>query len=86
MAKVRELRPGHQEVAMHKTEVTCFHQVVAGPDGSRYLHLSTFGSVERASQPKSSQSLQLDRVAASALVAVLEATFPGLLEEQSSIS
>ena len=79
MARIRSLQPGIQNVVVHPTAVDCFFQVVAAPDGSTILHLSTFGSEDRASRPKSSQSLQIDEEIASQMVAVLRATFP-LLE------
>jgi hypothetical protein len=47
-------------------------------DGTRYLHLTTFGSDNRRSGPKSSQSIQLDEETARALVAVIRKTFPSI--------
>lgn len=78
MARVRKLSKGTQDVRPHLSEVHCYYQSVEGSGGERLLHLTTFGSTERMSVPKSSQSIQLDREAAAALVAVIRSTFPGL--------
>lgn len=78
VARIRSFEQGTQTVSAHSTEVDCFHQIVAAPEGERLLHLSTFGSDTRASKPKSSQSIQLDREAAQALMDVLKRAFPGL--------
>lgn len=75
MALVRSLFKGTQHIKPHTTEVDCFHQVVIDDNGRTLLHLSTFGSDSRASGPKSSQSLQVDKEIASQLVALLERTF-----------
>ncbi len=42
-----------------------------------WLHVSTFGSDDRARDRKSSQSLQLNVDQARELVAIIERTFPG---------
>lgn len=78
MARLRSLEVGTQEVRVHPTEVDCYYQNVAAPDGTRYLHLSTFGPDNRRSGPKSSQSIQLDEDAARRLVAVIRDVFPDI--------
>lgn len=78
MARLRSLESGAQNVKVHSTEVDCFHQVVTATDGARLLHLTTFGSDQRRSGPKSSQSLQIDEATARALMAVIRTTFPGI--------
>lgn len=78
MARIRQVLRGSQDVRPHPTEVDCFYQVVSAPDGARLVHLSTFGSAERQSEPKSSQSLQLDESAARELVQVLLESFPAI--------
>lgn len=75
MAIIRRFGPGHQTVQLHKTSVDCYHQVVTGDDGTVYLHLTTFGSDDRAVPGKSSQSFQLGADAARELVRIIEATF-----------
>lgn len=77
MARVRSFSPSTQDIQPHPTEVDCHHQVVVDGD-RRLLHLTTFGSDDRASRPKSSQSIQLDVDAARELVAIIESAFPGL--------
>lgn len=78
MARIRRLDEGTQNVRPHVSEVDCFYQVVEGPQGDLLLHLSTFGSDSRASDPKSSQSIQMDREIAGQLMDVLRKAFPGL--------
>ena len=83
MAKIREFEPGMQTVKPHPTEVHCYFQQVVGSTGEVLLHLSTFGSSDRESAPKSSQSLQLGVEAARSLVEIIEATFPSLRQGHS---
>lgn len=77
MARIRSFCPGQQDVKWHPSEVDCFHQVISSPSGDTVLHLSTFGSDARQREPKSSQSLQLDRQRAHELASLLAAAFPG---------
>lgn len=86
MARIIRFHIGNQDVKVHPTEVDCFHQLIDDGVRGRYLHLTTFGSSARASQPKSSQSMQLDRAAARALLRVLHDAFPDLKEEGSASS
>jgi hypothetical protein len=79
MARIRSLEQGRQSVRRHDSEVDCFYNVIVQPDGSRLLHLSTFGSDFRQSKPKSSQSIQLDEDMASELIQLLRSTFPGAI-------
>jgi hypothetical protein len=76
MARVRSLAKGTQAIRPHESEVDCFYNVLDRPDGSRLLHLTTFGSDHRQSKPKSSQSIQIDEDMARELVALLVETFP----------
>ena len=78
MARIRSFQPGTQNVRVHPSEVDCYFQTVDSGAGEKFLHLTTFGSDDRASSPKSSQSLQLDRSRAAQLIAVLTDAFPGL--------
>lgn len=75
MAIIRSFDPGHQSVRIHGTEVDCCYQRVTADNGSVYLHLTTFGSDDRAVPGKSSQSFQLNASSARALVEIIEATF-----------
>ena len=77
MARVRSFSPSTQTIKIHPTEVDCEFAVVSdGP--TRVLHLSTFGSDERASDRKSSQSLQLGEAEARALVEIIRTAFPSV--------
>lgn len=75
MARVRSLKPGMQAVRVHPTEVDCYYQTIVDPSGERILHLTTFGSDDRQSAPKSSQTIQLGTEAAQTLVKILMETF-----------
>ncbi|WP_427891506.1 hypothetical protein ACQHIV_03295 [Kribbella sp. GL6] len=75
MARVRSLNEGTQSVNAHPTEVDCFYQTVIDGDGNKLIHLTTFGSDDRRSNPKSSQSIQLDEIRARELIRVLQRTF-----------
>lgn len=77
MARILDLGPNTQRITAHDPEkgVVCEHQTVEAPDGTVLLHLSTFGSKDRVSHPKSSQSLQFDSKTAAELIRVLRTTF-----------
>lgn len=79
MARVRSLAQGTQSIRPHESEVDCFYNVLDQPDGTRLLHLSTFGSDQRQSKPKSSQSIQIDEEMARELIVLLETTFPAIM-------
>jgi hypothetical protein len=64
-----------QSVKIHPTEVDCFYQTIVDDSGTKFLHLTTFGSDDRRSNPKSSQSIQLDERSARELLRVIRATF-----------
>jgi hypothetical protein len=83
MARIARFLDGTQDVRAHQTEVDCFVQVVGQTQSfERLAHLSTFGSADRASHPKSSQSIQLDKSAAKELVTRLIGIFGSdLLDE-----
>ncbi len=85
MARIRSLTQGTQKVGEHDGEVDCFHQVIDGRDGP-VLHLTTFGSDDRQTHAKSSQSLQFDREQALRLVEVISATFGIAATEQGTAS
>lgn len=66
--RISAVEPGNQDVKPHPTDTKCFTQTLDAPNGERLFHISTFGSVARASSPKSSQSMQFDADAAAALI------------------
>jgi hypothetical protein len=77
MARISSFQATALNSRAHPTEVICGHQLV--PDGPETLvQLSTFGSAERQSDYKVSQTLQIDRARAGELVHILRAAFPGL--------
>jgi hypothetical protein len=78
MARIRSVSVGSQSVSRHPSEVDCFYQVISTELGETLIHLTTFGSDDRQSEKKSSQSLQLDANAAAELIAVFHDTFPQL--------
>jgi hypothetical protein len=77
MARVRSFARMNANVRPHRTEVDCEYQSVHDGDVV-YLHLSTYGSDDRKSEKKVSQTLQLDREGAAKLVAAIREIFPGL--------
>lgn len=78
MAKIRKISKGSQSVRPHLSEVDCYYQLISDANGGLLLHLSTFGSDQRQSEPKSSQVLQLDESAAAELIDVIKFAFPRL--------
>lgn len=77
MAIIRSLSQGSSAVSRHRTSVDATYQVLADASGTLF-HLSTYGSDDRASEPKVSQTVQLERPAAADLIAALRQAFPGL--------
>lgn len=75
MARIRSIHPITSNVKPHPTLVDCGYQIVQSPEGT-LLHLSTYGSDQRKSEPKVSQTLQLDRKTASQLIEIMRQTFP----------
>lgn len=75
LAQIRSLNPGTQNIKAHETYVDCFYQTISDPKDERLLHLTTFGSDARQSQPKSSQTLQFDENAARELAIVFAQTW-----------
>ncbi|MBA4248687.1 MAG: hypothetical protein C0444_10395 [Microbacterium sp.] len=75
MARVRSVSVGSVSTRVHPTEVDCeVRKVDSGSDGL-FIQLSTFGSANRASEPKVSQTIQLDREAAMRIRSLIEETF-----------
>lgn len=77
MARIREIVPSQQEIRPHKLEhaVSCQYKVIEDFDDRPLVHLSTFGSDQRESHPKSSQSLQLTLENATELMNVFAEAF-----------
>jgi hypothetical protein len=74
MARIRELFKTANASQAHPTEVDCGWQVI--PGDPTLLQLSTYGSDQRASHKKVSQTLQLDRQRALQLADIIANTFP----------
>ncbi|RSN14342.1 hypothetical protein DMB42_07410 [Nonomuraea sp. WAC 01424] len=77
MARIKEFFETHQNAQPHPTEVECGYQGVDTPHG-RLLQLSTYGSDDRQSHKKVSQTLQLSREQAATLLKIIKETFPDL--------
>lgn len=75
MAIIREFFKDTRSSGPHPTEVDCGWQIVSH-DGKQLLQLSTYGSDERASVKKVSQTIQLDQRGAAELLLVLQRCFP----------
>lgn len=76
MAQVRSLKRDERSASKaHPTEVDCRWQVIRGPGGAVLFQLSTYGSDNRESEPKVSQTIQLNREIAVGLVTHLRETF-----------
>ncbi|MEU4419027.1 hypothetical protein AB0F81_00225 [Actinoplanes sp. NPDC024001] len=77
MAVIGSFFPSKDGKGRHKTEVECGWQVLSH-GGETYLQLSTYGSDQRKSEKKVSQTIQIDRARAKELVEILEQAFPDL--------
>ncbi|MEV0539319.1 Shedu immune nuclease family protein [Nocardia salmonicida] len=77
MARINRVIPNSQRIGPHRPEksVECRYQLISDEGGEPLIHLSTFGSKHRASKPKSSQSLQIDRTIGVSLVELLCESF-----------
>ncbi|WP_338764882.1 Shedu immune nuclease family protein [Nocardia vulneris] len=79
MARILKVIPSTQEqINPHSLAngVECEHTIIQSAEGP-LVHLSTFGSENRASHRKSSQSMQFDRETALELIEVLREAFGG---------
>lgn len=75
MARIKSIKINSTVHSVHPTEVDCEVRRVAPATGGVLLQLSTFGSKDRQSEPKVSQTIQLDREAALRLRALIDETF-----------
>ncbi|TFV44858.1 hypothetical protein [Blastococcus sp. TF02A-35] len=74
MAVVRSLEWVGEGGRVHPTEVDCEVRAITNHEAT-YLQISSFGSDDRQGEKKVSQTLQLDRESALALVKHIEAVF-----------
>ena len=77
MAKIKEFVRTTLNSRAHPTNVECGWQPVHD-SGQSYLQLSTYGSDDRQSEKKVSQTIQIDRARAAELLAIIHGTFPDL--------
>ncbi|WP_252573560.1 hypothetical protein [Pseudarthrobacter cellobiosi] len=76
MAIIRSLEQGSSAVRINRTEVDCTYQVLEDETRGRVLHLATYGSDERRSEPKVSQVIQIDERQGRKLLKILQDLFP----------
>lgn len=77
MARVESFFESRNLAKAHPTQVDCGYQTVETP-AERLLQLSTYGSDQRQTEKKVSQTLQLDARRARELVAIIQRTLPNL--------
>ncbi|WP_101789186.1 hypothetical protein [Nonomuraea indica] len=82
MARIKEFFRVTKSSGPHPTEVECGYQAIHTDEGV-FLQLSTYGSDERQSEKKTSQTLQLDRQRAAELLYIITSTFPDLKVERA---
>jgi 5-methylcytosine-specific restriction protein B len=75
MAIVRTFFEDARSSGVHPTEVDCGWQLITH-HGAPIIQLSTYGSDQRASEKKVSQTLQFDERGAAELVSILLRCFP----------
>jgi len=76
LARIRSLNQATGTGKLHPTEVDATWTTASGSDGEQLLQISTFGSDLRASEPKVSQTIQIDGELAQELRIVLDLLFP----------
>lgn len=76
MAIIRSLEVGKSAVTENRTKVDATYQTVVTSEGGVLLHIATYGSDARQSEPKVSQVVQLDRTMALKLADIISRTFP----------
>lgn len=74
MARIKEFFQDQRSATAHPTEVECGWLVVQN-GGQRLLQLSTYGSDQRKSEKKVSQTIQLDAATAAELRAIIDRVF-----------
>lgn len=74
MARIRSLKRRNPSSQLHPTEVDATWTIVRTPTGP-YFELTTYGSDQRQSKPKPSQTFQLDRHMAQSLRVALDEVF-----------
>lgn len=75
MARIRSIEKIDEAGRLHRSDVDCTYQNVIGDDGTKYVQLTTYGSDNRKSAPKSSQTIHLDQEMALKLIKILAESF-----------
>ena len=75
MAIIRSLVAGDGNARENLTEVDCKYQVVDSGSRGALIHLATYGSDSRQSEPKVSQVIQIDQNIAWQLVDLIMRTY-----------
>jgi len=83
MAIISEFFQDPSSSKRHPTTVQCGWKIIFD-DSGKLLQLSTYGSDERISRPKVSQTIQLNRDAARALLQIISQAFPDELISRPS--
>jgi hypothetical protein len=77
MAVIGSFFESREGRGLHRTVVECGWQTLRH-NGETILQLSTYGSDERQSEKKVSQTIQLDRARAEELMNIVRQAFPDL--------
>lgn len=75
MALIRKLEEGASNIQPHRSQVDATYQMLTNAKGEPLLHLATYGSDNRKSEPKVSQTIQLDKTTALELMAIIKSAF-----------
>lgn len=75
MARIRSIEKIGTSGRLHRSDVDCTYQSVFSKDGTKYVQLTTYGSDQRKSAPKSSQTIHLDKEMALRLAQILNEEF-----------
>jgi hypothetical protein len=75
MARIRSIASVAGSSKIHPTEVEAEVSVVQTSNSQKFFQISTFGSDQRKSQPKVSQTIQFDEKRARELVRLINEAF-----------
>lgn len=75
MARIRSIEKIDEAGHLHRSDVDCTYQNVISDDGTKYIHLTMYGSDNRKSAPKSSQTIHLNQEMALRLIKILAENF-----------
>lgn len=78
MALIRNLEKGTSNIRPHKSEVDAIYQILVNERGERLFHIATYGSDDRQSEPKVSQTIQFDVTTAQKLANIIEKELGGV--------